>query len=213
MLPAEPARGAAALSDPAAMRLLLQVWRQVGQHLEIATSLDAILPLVRARVPVDALGVLRWTPEADRLEGVALVPPGERPSITQLEGAHKAQVLAWLAAGQASVVDTTLREALDAGPAQGVLEAVPLTEGGAPLGALLAWSEAPRPDRQALLQALAEPLAVALRNDRRLQELARLREAAEADNRALRTRLARDELGQTVFGADAGLREVMTQVS
>ena len=48
-----------------------------------------------------------------------------------------------------------------------------------------------------------------MENDRRLREMAALREAAEADKRSLLTRLGRKALADTVVGADSGLRMVM----
>src|SRR5213076_1501151 len=49
----------------------------------------------------------------------------------------------------------------------------------------------------------------ALENDRRLAELAALRQAAEADRRSLLTRLGRQEISETIVGAESGLRLVM----
>ena len=62
------------------------------------------------------------------------------------------------------------------------------------------------------MRALLEPFAVALQNDTRHHETLRLREAVEADNRALLTRLAREDISDSVVGAETGLREVMAQV-
>jgi transcriptional regulator with GAF, ATPase, and Fis domain len=59
---------------------------------------------------------------------------------------------------------------------------------------------------------LLEPFAVALENDRRLHELAALREAAEADRQSLLSRLGRQDVQETVVGADSGLRHVMERV-
>ncbi|MFN9968835.1 MAG: hypothetical protein ACK58T_02950, partial [Phycisphaerae bacterium] len=53
---------------------------------------------------------------------------------------------------------------------------------------------------QDLLMVIQEPLAVALENDRRLHELAVLREAAEADRRSLLARLGRQEMSDVVIG-------------
>src|SRR5258707_12293335 len=60
--------------------------------------------------------------------------------------------------------------------------------------------------------ALLEPFSAALENDRRLHELATLREAAEADRRSLLSRLGRQEMGETIVGADSGLKIVMERV-
>jgi transcriptional regulator with GAF, ATPase, and Fis domain len=64
----------------------------------------------------------------------------------------------------------------------------------------------------ALLTGLAAPLAVALVNDARLHEFTRLREALEADRRALLQRLDRIEVSDAIVGADSGLRRVMERV-
>ena len=63
-----------------------------------------------------------------------------------------------------------------------------------------------------MAQALIEPIAVALANDFQYHELARLREAVEAENRALLSRLERDSVTDAIVGADAGLREVMERI-
>ena len=63
-----------------------------------------------------------------------------------------------------------------------------------------------------MVEALLDPFSAALENDRRLAELAALREAAEADRRSLLSRLGRQEIGETIIGADSGLRHVMERV-
>jgi transcriptional regulator with GAF, ATPase, and Fis domain len=63
-----------------------------------------------------------------------------------------------------------------------------------------------------MVEALLDPFSAALENDRRLAELAALREAAEADRRSLLTRLGRQEIAETIVGADSGLRHVMERV-
>ena len=68
------------------------------------------------------------------------------------------------------------------------------------------------PQHLGLVQMLLEPFAIALENDLRLRETTALREAAEAEKRSLLTRLGRKALGDTVVGADSGLRAVMDRV-
>ena len=63
-----------------------------------------------------------------------------------------------------------------------------------------------------MLAALLDPLAVALRNDRLVRELTALREAAEADRATLLARLGRQDIADTIVGAEEGLREVMRRV-
>jgi transcriptional regulator with GAF, ATPase, and Fis domain len=63
-----------------------------------------------------------------------------------------------------------------------------------------------------LVGDLLEAMAAAVANDRRLNELARLREAAEADKAALLTRLDRQDVSEAIVGAEGGLRTVMERV-
>jgi transcriptional regulator with GAF, ATPase, and Fis domain len=63
-----------------------------------------------------------------------------------------------------------------------------------------------------IVSAICEPLAAALENDRRLHEMAALREAAEADKQSLLNRLGRTEIADTIVGEDAGLRQVIDRV-
>jgi len=97
----------------------------------------------------------------------------------------------------------------------GDLVAGPLGEPGSPSGVLIvvaahgARFESCHLD---LVRLLLEPFSVAMENDRRLREMAALREAAEADKRSLLTRLGRKAIGDTVVGADSGLHMVMDRV-
>jgi transcriptional regulator with GAF, ATPase, and Fis domain len=63
-----------------------------------------------------------------------------------------------------------------------------------------------------MVESLLEPFSAALENDRRLHELALLREAAEADRSSLLTRLGRQDLNEPVVGAERGLKQVMERV-
>jgi transcriptional regulator with GAF, ATPase, and Fis domain len=63
-----------------------------------------------------------------------------------------------------------------------------------------------------LMAAIQEPMGVALDNDARLEELATLRDAAEAEKQSLLRRLGRSELGDTIIGEDSGLGQVMERV-
>ncbi len=77
-----------------------------------------------------------------------------------------------------------------------------------PIGVLLLAS----PEASALAEALREPCAVALANELRWRELASGREAAEAERQALLLRLKRQDISDSIVGADAGLNEVMHAV-
>jgi transcriptional regulator with GAF, ATPase, and Fis domain len=64
-----------------------------------------------------------------------------------------------------------------------------------------------------LADTILEPFAVALANDRRVHELAQLREAALAENRALLSRLNRQSLVESIVGERGGLRPLMDRVT
>src|SRR5205085_123020 len=68
------------------------------------------------------------------------------------------------------------------------------------------------PEHVHVLQSLLEPFSVALEYDRRLREMATLREAAEADRRTLLSKLGREEIADTIVGAEVGLRPVIERV-
>src|ERR1700758_4610715 len=51
-----------------------------------------------------------------------------------------------------------------------------------------------------------------MENDRRVRELNSLREALEADNRSLLSRLGRHDISESIVGAETGLRPVMEQI-
>jgi transcriptional regulator with GAF, ATPase, and Fis domain len=68
------------------------------------------------------------------------------------------------------------------------------------------------PPLRSLLVDLAEPFATALANDSRIREMRRLREAVEAENRALLSRLGQPQRGDVIVGGDAGLRPVLQRV-
>src|SRR5690606_29910539 len=98
---------------------------------------------------------------------------------------------------------------------EGDVIVAPLADDGQPAGLLALFAhERARLGRPhlALARAIVEPIAVALVHDKRVHELARLREAAIAENRALLTRLSRQSIVETIVGEHGGLRGVMERV-
>jgi transcriptional regulator with GAF, ATPase, and Fis domain len=204
-------------------RLLLDVWREACQHIEIAESVGRIFAVAGRRLPAEVLLVRRFDRKRFCVETVGL---GRGPSAAVPEQARNdcppsemERLLIWgrqnaLARGTAGKLGLRLPGLVPAG-LDGEVLAGPLNTPEGPAGAVLA---AARPDtgfrteHEALLEALREPLAVALENDRRLRELTVLREAVEADNRSLLTRLQRSDISDSVVGAETGLRAVMEQV-
>lgn len=204
-------------------RLLLDVWREACQHIEIAEALDRIGPLVARKLPHDTLLLRRIDTERSTVDTVAATRvDGQRftsPARTQLSADEVALLLAWCRRQQ------VLRSAVIRLPAEGRL-AIPDRVGGeiivAPLvtaaevhGVAIFTADRSRSfddDHVELARILSEPLNVALENDRRVHELIALREKAEADNRSLLSRLGRSDISDAIVGAETGLRAVMDRV-
>jgi transcriptional regulator with GAF, ATPase, and Fis domain len=210
--------------------LLLEVWREVCRHIDIDESLARIAPILAQTLPVTRVLVRRVDREAQRLvtiaEGSVAQEPAAPPAArSDLDGAALALVTGWLKqdqvqswrAGESSALRRALASEAAGAPPR-ALVAGPLRDAGdgvadgAADGLLLVEGADELVERANVVALLLEPVAVALANDRRLHEMARLREAAEAENRALLSRLQRNDITESVVGADSGLKDVMTRV-
>jgi transcriptional regulator with GAF, ATPase, and Fis domain len=123
---------------------------------------------------------------------------------------------AFLEAGKVQRIDgaarNTLADVLLPSGLTGSAIACPLVDRTRPLGVALLVTRKPTAFPEADLEAaqdLVEPLSAAFENDQRLHELARMREALEADRQALLSRLDRQNVTDMVVGESAGLRSVM----
>jgi transcriptional regulator with GAF, ATPase, and Fis domain len=205
------------------IQLLLDVWREVCQHIEIAEAVARIAPLLVRRLPLDVMLVRQIDPQRGWVETVAagLGRPGALPERTRSECAsHAAERLAtWcrrqeVVRGPAEALARSLPGLLPE-PPEGEVLAGPLNPTDGPAGLLVLLNRGNRPFRaehEEMLRALLEPMTIALENDRRLRELTMLREAVEADNRSLLSRLDRHDISDSIVGAGTGLRVVMEQV-
>jgi hydrogenase-4 transcriptional activator len=205
-------------------RVLLNVWREACRHIEICQCVETIAPMLLADLPLDQLLVRRIDRQRSCLETVAVGlpasvahPVGERNecSTSQIK-----RLLAWCSRNEVlhrggAVPLTGELEIMLSAPVDADLLVGPLgdPEGLCGVLVLVATPQQTFNARHvALMRVLLDPLSVALANDQQLHELATLREAAEAEKRSLLTRLGRKELGDTIVGADSGLRAVMERV-
>ncbi len=204
--------------------VLLSVWQEACRHIEINELVQKIAPMLQNDIPVDQVMIRRIDSSEGFLDTVALgftdpqhIQPPTHSSCSK-EGLKK--LLKWCGRGE-----VFLHRADD--PAQTPpLTVLPIGVRRdaliGPLGnpeecrAVLVLIAGPNDSfnlrHQKLVQALLDPFSVAYENDNRLHELTALREAAEADKRALLTRFGRKELGDNIIGSDAGLRVVMERV-
>jgi transcriptional regulator with GAF, ATPase, and Fis domain len=203
-------------------KLLLGVWRETCRHIEITQSAATVAGMLQETMPLQCLLVRRLNIQHSSLETIAwgangsFTPPAAETVFTPpkfqrlLQWARSGKVEHSQGARRISEIALTAPEDIEGDVLLG-----PLSNGEGPAGVLLLISDSNRLFKQehvALTQALLDPFSTALENDRRMHELAALREAAEADRRSLLTRLGRREMGETVVGADAGLRAVMERV-
>jgi len=198
--------------------ILLDVWREAARHIEIERSAATIGRLLAHRMPVDYLAVLAFDWERGRilLRAQALRDFGRtEPAERTLAPLPRRELRAWADAARvsrlppetAAALHHLIPEGMDGSWLVG-----PLWSEQGPCGALVLRAQPPAEFTAAheeMLYALLEPFSAALENDRRLHELAALREAAEADKRSALARLGRTDLREIVVGADAGLRPVM----
>jgi hydrogenase-4 transcriptional activator len=219
------------------MQLIVDVWREVCRHLEIHESLERLLPRLAERIPLEALIIRRIDRERSCLETVAggYARPGTPPLVgkTALHDRALPELLKWCARGRVARRHPTSPRthsrksaasppgcALPVGAADFLPSEVPLLVGPlanerTPLGLLLVIGRSAEPFAQPhidFVQQLLEPFAAALENDSRLREMQLLREALEADKQALLSRLDRQDITDSVVGAETGLRPVMERV-
>jgi len=200
--------------------VLLDVWRECCRHIEIEESLARGAGLLRERLPFEWLLVRRLDASRGWLETVAAA--GRRPDATpaparsELSPPELEALVAWAKGerflhGRVRTLADRLAGLVPDG-IEGDAIAGPLTGESGPSGVLLAIARRGasfEKGHESLVQALLDPFATALENDRRLRELTTREAAADADRRSLLSRLGRQELGETVIGAEAGFRPVM----
>jgi transcriptional regulator with GAF, ATPase, and Fis domain len=207
--------------------LLLDLWREVCRHIEIGESIERLGPMLARRLTIDTILIRRLDPARCCLETVAsgdcrpglrASPPGGQVR-TDLSPDELEQLGAWCRRGQvlhgpAGLIRRRLPGLLPDG-LEGRMLTGPLNSGDLPAGVLVLCASRGHSvgDEQVeLVQALLEPLAVALENDHRLRELVALREALEADKRSLLSRLGRHDISDSIVGAETGLKPVMEQI-
>ena len=194
---------------------LLDAWREAGRHLEIGEAVEEVAPLLARRLPVDLLLVRRIDVGRGFVETLAAsAPDGEPPAVTrsELDAGELDHLLSWCRDGhvihrRAKALAEKMPGVLPAGVDGDVLLG-PLLDGRTPIGLLALVAKSPHSfssEHVEVASALLEPFAFALANDRRLRASESLREAAEADRRALLSKLGRSDLRETIVGVGGGL--------
>lgn len=204
--------------------ILLDVWREACRHIDIGEAAGNFAQILRAHMPLESILVRVFDAQHACVKTVAIgaVEQGNHASeaTTECSPTQAKRFSAW--ASRTGVVRRGRRKSLTGELAFVVPDdveedvlVVPLRGSSGVLGfaVLTARSGALFQDKHAeMVEALREPFSVALENDRRVREIAALREAAEADRRSLLNRLGRTDITDRVVGAESGLRPVMERV-
>ncbi|MBL7649042.1 MAG: sigma 54-interacting transcriptional regulator [Candidatus Hydrogenedentes bacterium] len=202
--------------------LLLSVWREACRHIELDESLARIAPLLADPMALHGMQLFHVDPDLKRVERLGAVLEDDEATLPApaLDARRVATLARWCKTGTpvafnaAAPVPAIPLELCDALSNQ--ILALPLRSEHDTLGVLMLGAQPGHRFGDAdarLAELLCEPLAVALENDRRLNELIALREAAEADKIKLLHRLGREALTNEIIGAKGGLRSVLERAA
>lgn len=203
------------------MSLEARLWREVSEHVELGESAPRLLRILREHLPLKGLILRRLPATEDKVVTIAatLADDGEPPhDLTErktLTAVQKATLTRWLAngtPGPSISLDPDVLPLVGGGPQH--YFAAPLSIGGTREAFVLLLTETP-PLSQVfhdVLRDAASPLGVAIENDLRVHQLARLREALEADRTALLARLQRQDISEVVIGERGGLKTVAERI-
>jgi hydrogenase-4 transcriptional activator len=208
--------------------LLLEIWGIVGRHLELPEVFDRAFPRLSQALGLRLLAVRTIDAAASAAETPACAaPPGEPRPLDRTEVSPETleTLVRWCGGGTAARGRSQARALgldplllADAPPGDLLLVPLPLVEGRLDTsggGVLIAISSRPSgfdAAERAAIESLGEPFGAAVEAHQRLRELRALREAAEADNRALLARLGRASVGDVIVGAEGGLRPVLQRL-
>jgi transcriptional regulator with GAF, ATPase, and Fis domain len=201
--------------------ILLAVWQEVCRHIELSEAAATLHGLLARQMPLAQLIVRRLDREHGSLVTVGAAPAADGTASDtrrMLSPGEMRRLVTWCRAGKPARRGATpdrILELLLPADAEADVIAAPLLLDDEPTGVVLVTCRERHSfdgDHVQMLQLLREPLAAALANDRRIHEMAALREAAEADRGALLRRLGRSDISDEIVGQSSGLSHVMERV-
>jgi len=198
--------------------LLLELWREVGRHASLQESAAPLLKLLAAELPVDALVLVHLLPESHSAEVVLHQEHGRGPHVDpplRFAESQYAALTRWCAHREVNRELPAPLIGLELGAGERDLLVAPLHSGDTATGAVLLVAVPKKHFSQAdqkLAATLLDAFGAALDNHIRLKEMARLKDAAEADRQSLLARLGRDALEDQIIGSSHGLKPVLQRV-
>ena len=201
----------------------LQVWKELFRRPRLDDSIGGIAPILAAELDVGGVVVRQldlkarvWTTTATSQAGTWRTFP---PSQNKCKPEQVDKLLSWYGSKEivrGKVRGSDLLRAMVGDPLKADITAGPLVGDSeeSPWAVLLLLGPEGSMTRrhESEMARLLEPFEAALASSRRIQELGRMRETFEADNRALLAKLDRQDIMGTIVGADAGFRDVMNRV-
>jgi len=203
--------------------LLLKIWQEACRHIRLDEMLANLIPMLKSSFPLEEIILCRIDSANSCVSSMAgfadaVGQPAAGRASCSAEQLNDLQ--AWWNADSPELFSAgTLPHPLSAliepyAGNTGMLAPVGRVNGLQAILIMIAEHGKTLQARHLSLAALLrEPLSVALENDQRLHELEALREAAEADRRSLMERLNRREPGDTIVGAESGLRLVFERIN
>ncbi len=208
---------------PQFYQIVVDVWRLATGSSSLEECVDRVAAQLAPLLPVDTLVVWRLSRDEALLESVAAsaVRPGPRPArviwrpdpdeLEELRAMQRESEQLLVTRDGASPVQ---RRFAPDGDWRAIILA-PMGDADGPLGFVslsARRSNVLSRDHLSLLADLSAPLATAVRLEEERESEHRLREALEADRRALLQRLERDDVSDSIVGAESGLRDTMLRV-
>jgi transcriptional regulator with GAF, ATPase, and Fis domain len=202
----------------------VRVWKELFRRPRLDESIAEVASILAPELGVGGVVVRQFDLKAQAWTTTAASQAGHwttlPPSKNKCKPEEVEQILAWY--GGKEIVrgrprGNELLRAMVGGALKADVTAGPLGGGDhaeSPVAVLLLIGPERSMTRrhETEMARLLEPFEAALATTRRIQELGRMREAFEADNRALLAKLDRQEVMGTIVGADAGFRDVMARV-
>lgn len=204
------------------MSLEARLWREVSEHVELGESAQRLLRILREYIPVEGLILRRLQAAEHKIVTIAAAlagdgePPHELTLRKTVTADQKAVLTRWLvdgAAGPNASLGPEVLSLVGGGTVQ--YFAAPLSVGGVKEAFVLLLTAAAAPASQEfhdVIRAAESPLGVAIENDLRVHQLARMHEALEADRSALLARLQRQDISEVVIGESGGLKTVTERI-
>lgn len=201
--------------------IIAAVWREIAIHTELTDSLRTISQQLSRVLHFETMTV-RWLgPAAEEIQTLACWPPLEDKGgdFRKHPISHHQTISNWLFSqrlliGHVKRLPADVAE-LFPGRIDGDILAGGLVFSGKIVGVCicqLSPQAKPTPFETDLFKKVLEPLATAVGNHRQIQELRSLREKVEADNRSLLSRLNRQDISESIIGAETGLKGVCERI-